>query len=178
MANEDNAPSTTSAKAAGASAVATPPKPGAKPAAPPKPASSSAQEIPDSGKMRRRIIWSCVWGFVIANFLMFLRFFFPRVLFEPETVHVIGYPSDFQIGVNEKYKQAYRIWVVKSLPVFSAFLPSARTWVARRIGSPPRTSSNAPVTGAVTLPKGSTLKGPHRGPWIAPTWSWGPKGRS
>jgi len=90
MANADGAPSTTSAKATGASAVATPPKPGAKPAAPPKPASSPAEDIPDSGKMRRRIIWSCVWGFFIANFLMFLRFFFPRALFEPDTVHVIG----------------------------------------------------------------------------------------
>jgi len=56
MANAGGAPSTTSGKTAEASAVATPPKPGAKPAAPPKPASSAAQEIPDSGKMRRRII--------------------------------------------------------------------------------------------------------------------------
>src|SRR5208337_2908277 len=171
MANADGAPSTTSGKAAGAGAVATPPKPEAKPAAPPKPASSSAQEIPDSGKMRRRIVWSCVWGFVIANFLMFLRFFFPRALFEPETVHVIGYPSDFQIGVNEKYKQAYRIWVVKEPPRLFCIFAKCTHLGCTPDWKPARTSSNAPATGAVTLPRELTLKGRRRGPWIAPTWS-------
>ena len=63
--------------------------------------------------MRRRLIWTAIWGYLAVNFLMFLRFFFPRALFEPSTVHTIGYPSDFSLGVNEKYKQADRIWVVK-----------------------------------------------------------------
>jgi cytochrome b6-f complex iron-sulfur subunit len=160
MANADGAPSTTSAKAAGASAVATPPKPGAKPAAPPKPASSSAQEIPDSGKMRRRIIWSCVWGFVITNFLMFMRFFFPRALFEPETVHVIGYPSDFQMGVNEKYKQAYRIWVVKEPPrLFCIYarcthLGCTPDWKA------PENKFKCPCHGSGYTPEGVNFEGP------------------
>jgi cytochrome b6-f complex iron-sulfur subunit len=64
-------------------------------------------------KLRRRIIWSCIGGYLAANFFMFLRFFFPRTLFEPSTVFHIGYPSDFALGVNEKYKQIARIWVVK-----------------------------------------------------------------
>ena len=116
MAITDGTPSTTLAKASESGAVATPPKPAAKPATPPKPPGAPAEGMPGSGNLRRRIIWSCVWGFVAANFLMFLRFFFPRALFEPEMVHGIGYASDFQIGVNEKYKQAYRIWVVKEPP--------------------------------------------------------------
>jgi cytochrome b6-f complex iron-sulfur subunit len=44
---------------------------------------------------------------------MFLRFFFPRTLFEPTTVFHIGYASDFALGVNEKFKQLARIWVIK-----------------------------------------------------------------
>ncbi len=52
-------------------------------------------------------------GYLTANFLMFLRFFFPRTLFEPTTVFHIGYPSDFALGVNEKFKQTARIWVIK-----------------------------------------------------------------
>ena len=71
---------------------------------------------PARDKLRRRLIWTAIWGYLTANFLMFLRFFFPRVLFEPDTVHNMGYPADFQIGVDEKYKQAYRIWVVKEPP--------------------------------------------------------------
>ncbi len=95
-----------------ATAVATPPKPAPKAPAAAK-GKPAAEEMPPSVKMRRRIIWSCVWGFVAANLLMFLRFFFPRALFEPSTVFKIGYPSDFQPGVDERFKQQYRIWVVR-----------------------------------------------------------------
>ena len=45
---------------------------------------------------------------------MFLRFFFPRVLFEPKSVFKIGYPSDFSFGVDTKYQKDYRIWVVRN----------------------------------------------------------------
>ncbi len=61
--------------------------------------------------MRRRIIWSCIYGYLGVNFLMFLRFFFPRILFEPKTVFSIGYPSDFALGVETKFQREYRIWV-------------------------------------------------------------------
>jgi hypothetical protein len=67
----------------------------------------------DPHKVRRRLIWTAVWAYLTANFLMFLRFFFPRALFEPSTIHTIGYPTGFQLGVNEDFKQAYRTWVVK-----------------------------------------------------------------
>lgn len=82
-------------------------------AAPAKSSKASAEQVSPSSKMRRRIIWSCVWGFIAANVLMFLRFFFPRALFEPSTVFKIGYPSDFQPGVDERFKAADRIWVVR-----------------------------------------------------------------
>lgn len=74
---------------------------------------ASGDEKPPAVKMRRRIVWTCVWGFVAANFLMFLRFFFPRALFEPSTVFRIGYPSDYNLGVDERFKQQHRIWVVR-----------------------------------------------------------------
>jgi len=88
----------------------------------PKPPAAAPSPVPQGGtapepsRLRRRIIWTCVWGFIAANFFMFLRFFFPRALFEPNTVNNIGYPGDFGVGVNEKFKQAYRIWVVKEPP--------------------------------------------------------------
>ncbi len=85
----------------------------AKPAGKPAPAARAAGPAPPTSKLRRRIIWSCIWAYLLGNFLMFLRFFFPRTLFEPTTVFHIGYPSDFALGVNEKYKQLARIWVVK-----------------------------------------------------------------
>jgi cytochrome b6-f complex iron-sulfur subunit len=45
---------------------------------------------------------------------MFLRFFLPRTIFEPSTVFRIGYPSDFGFGVDTKFQQQYRIWVVRN----------------------------------------------------------------
>jgi cytochrome b6-f complex iron-sulfur subunit len=74
-----------------------------------KPPESQPGIRPD--KMRRRLIWACVGGYLGVNFLMFLRFFFPRALFEPKTVFSIGYPSDFDLGVDTKFQRDYRIWV-------------------------------------------------------------------
>jgi cytochrome b6-f complex iron-sulfur subunit len=74
-------------------------------------AESAAQEPPL--KLRRRLVWGLIWGYLGVNFLMFLRFFFPRTLFEPSTVFSIGYPADFGIGVETKFQNDYRIWVVR-----------------------------------------------------------------
>jgi cytochrome b6-f complex iron-sulfur subunit len=63
---------------------------------------------------RRRIVTACTLGFLGTNFLMFLRFFFPRTLFEPKTVFRIGYPSDYGYGVDTKYQKDFRIWVVRN----------------------------------------------------------------
>jgi cytochrome b6-f complex iron-sulfur subunit len=63
---------------------------------------------------RRRFVRWAVLGTLGVNFLMFLRFFFPRVLFEPKTRFRIGYPSDFGFGVDTKFQSAHRIWVVRN----------------------------------------------------------------
>jgi cytochrome b6-f complex iron-sulfur subunit len=95
------------------------------PAAPTAPAAgatadtsgTSSNDAPqDAGvnRTRRRLIWACVWGYLGVNFLMFLRIFFPRVLFEPSTVFSVGYPSDFSIGVDTRFQQQYRVWVVRN----------------------------------------------------------------
>jgi cytochrome b6-f complex iron-sulfur subunit len=63
---------------------------------------------------RRRFAITCVFGFLAANLVMFARFFFPRVLFEPKTLFKIGYTSDFGFGVDTKFQKDYRIWVVRN----------------------------------------------------------------
>ena len=78
-----------------------------------KPAADSAAPAAPS-RVRRQLIWACIWGYLGVNFLMFLRFFFPRALFEPKTIFSIGYPSDFGIGVETKFQKDYRIWVVRN----------------------------------------------------------------
>ncbi len=90
----------------------------AKPA--PKEAATDASSGPpqdelvvETLKSRRRFTWAFVTGFLSINFLMFLRFFFPRTLFEPSPIFRVGFPSDFNLGVDERFKEAYRVWVVR-----------------------------------------------------------------
>jgi cytochrome b6-f complex iron-sulfur subunit len=64
-------------------------------------------------KNRRRLIWGLLGGYLGVNFLMFLRFFFPRALYEPNTNVNIGFPSAFQQGVNQQFLQSNRLWVVR-----------------------------------------------------------------
>lgn len=81
-----------------------------------KPAAKAKSEAEDAAKplkMRRRLVWAAIWGYLGVNFLMFLRFFFPRALFEPSSKFTIGYPSDFGIGVDTKFQKDYRVWVVR-----------------------------------------------------------------
>jgi cytochrome b6-f complex iron-sulfur subunit len=100
--------------AAAPKAAAPTAKPGPPKNAPQKGKSQDAAALNDEPlKMRRRFVWSTLTAFLITNFLMFLRFFFPRVLFEPSSKFRIGYPSDFGLGVDERFKQSHRIWVVR-----------------------------------------------------------------
>ncbi len=115
MPNQADAGSPADVKSRATATVAEPPKATSKPApaAPARAKVGGQTEKTPADKTRRRIIWSCIWGYLAANFLMFLRFFFPRALFEPSTVFHIGYASDFSLGVNEKWKQRARIWVIR-----------------------------------------------------------------
>ncbi len=73
-------------------------------------------------KLRRKLVVGSIVGVLGVNFFMFLRFFFPRTLFEPKTVFVVGYPSDFGFGVDTRFQQSDRIWMVRnSEGVFAIF---------------------------------------------------------
>jgi cytochrome b6-f complex iron-sulfur subunit len=41
------------------------------------------------------------------------RFFFPNVLFEPPQSFKIGFPENYDLGVDERWKDKFSIWVVK-----------------------------------------------------------------
>jgi cytochrome b6-f complex iron-sulfur subunit len=93
---------------------ASPAAPAPSPAAAAKPAAKAAPksyEPPDKG--RRRLIWAMIWSYLGINLLLFLRFFFPRALYEPNTVFSVGYPSDFALGINQQFLQSNRIWIVR-----------------------------------------------------------------
>ncbi len=63
--------------------------------------------------MRRRVIWGMIYGYLGINLLMFLRFFFPRALYEPNTIFNIGYPADFSMGIDQRFLMTNRAWVIR-----------------------------------------------------------------
>lgn len=56
--------------------------------------------------------WGAFLGGIGLGLMAFLRFMFPRVLFEPSPVFKAGKPSDYPDGeVSEKYKEEQRVWI-------------------------------------------------------------------
>jgi len=49
-----------------------------------------------------------------------LRFFFPNVTFEPPTKFKGGFPDTYSLGVDERFKDAYRCWIVRNNQGFYA----------------------------------------------------------
>ena len=88
--------------------------PAARTAAKPPSSVIEAAVDPPVNKMRRRIVWASIAGFLTTCFLMFLRFFLPRSITEPASVFKVGFPSDYSLGVDTKWQQQYRIWVDKT----------------------------------------------------------------
>ncbi|MFC1491293.1 ubiquinol-cytochrome c reductase iron-sulfur subunit [Nitrospinota bacterium] len=73
---------------------------------------------PPSGMDRRRFMswtaWFSVLGSLGVALVGFLRFLFPRVLFEPLTNFKAGPPSDYAIGsVDTRYVNAQRVWIIR-----------------------------------------------------------------
>jgi cytochrome b6-f complex iron-sulfur subunit len=69
----------------------------------------------DRVRMRRRdAVLHMMAGFLTLNLFAAMKFFFPRTLFEPKTKFTIGYPTDYEIGVDTKWQASRRIWVVKN----------------------------------------------------------------
>ena len=148
------------------------PSPAGKTPAPPPPKASLSQAIfkilkdpPDTDPLRvvtrrRKFVMASVLGVLGVNFLMFLRFFFPRALYEPKTRFRIGYPSDFGFGVDTKFQNQYRIWVVRNTE--GIFVISA---ICTHLGCTPdwKPSENkfkCPCHGSGYDPEGVNFEGP------------------
>jgi len=59
--------------------------------------------------------WLAFLGFITTATLGFLRYLFPRVLFEPPTAFRAGSPDDYVIGeVDTRWMEQYRVWVVRT----------------------------------------------------------------
>lgn len=85
------------------------------PAKPPA-AGPLVQSLPDPSvnQVRRYIVWGSFFSFLLVIGAAMTRFFLPRAIFEPSSIFRIGFPGDYALGVDTKWQQQYRIWVVRN----------------------------------------------------------------
>ena len=68
---------------------------------------------------RRRALYLLGWGFIGAFMATAvgasIRFFFPRILYEPPTKYKVGFPFEYSVGVSERFKKKFRVWIVREV---------------------------------------------------------------
>jgi cytochrome b6-f complex iron-sulfur subunit len=68
--------------------------------------------------LTRRQWMGCAWGAFTAASLLATgatgRMFFPNVLNEPPQQFKAGFPDDYQMGVDERWKDKFGIWIVRT----------------------------------------------------------------
>ncbi len=115
-ANPDLAGRTTSIASPGGAAA----KPAAPAPAAPKPAAAVPARDPDdtSPLLTRRAWIGLAWGAFSAASAAALaatgRFMFPNVLNEPPQQFKIGFPNEYGMGIDERWKEKYGIWVART----------------------------------------------------------------
>ncbi len=80
-----------------------------------------------SGMDRRRFLnysgWVGVLGSLAVGLLGFMRFLFPRVLFEPPNEFKAGSPADYAVGaVDTRWVISQRVWIIREEQGFYALL--------------------------------------------------------
>lgn len=120
--------------------VAAPP---AKPAAPPSVKKPKQDRPPEDDRgiwriSRRNFFsiagWASFFVFLATSTVATLRMMFPRILYEPPSAFKAGFQQDYIVGeVSEKYKDDYRVWVIRDPDGFYALLA-----ICTHLGCTPR----------------------------------------
>ncbi len=114
---------------------------------------------------RRRFLnysgWVAILGSLAVSLLGFLRFMFPRVLFEPPTAFKAGPPSEYAVGtVDTRYVLSHRVWIVREEDGFYAL-----SAICTHLGCTPRWLSSedkfkCPCHGSGFKRSGINFEGP------------------
>jgi cytochrome b6-f complex iron-sulfur subunit len=109
----DLAGKTTTAASTGGAAAKTATAPAAKPAA------AVARDPDDTSPLLTRRAWlGLAWGAFSAASAAALaatgRFMFPNVLNEPPQQFKAGFPTEYGVGVDERWKEKFGVWLVRT----------------------------------------------------------------
>jgi cytochrome b6-f complex iron-sulfur subunit len=116
----DLAGKTTSAASPGGAAARTAaPAAAATATAVPARAAASTRDPDDASPLLTRRAWmGLAWGAFSAASVAALaatgRFMFPNVLTEPPQQFVAGFPNEYGMGVDERWKEKFGVWIVRT----------------------------------------------------------------
>lgn len=131
---------------------------------------------------RRTILRSFGWTGVAAYFTflagLVTRYFWPRVLFEPPTSFVAGFPSEFSMGeVNTNYQNAYRVWIVREVTGMYALIAKCTHLGCTPVWNDSKNKFKCPCHGSGFTKAGINFEGPAPRPLERATIRKLPDGR-
>jgi len=108
-----------------------------------------------------RLGWGVFGVFTGITLLGFMRSAFPRILFQPPTTFMAGFPKDFTVGeISEKFKKDFRVWIIRTEEGFYALFAKCT-----HLGCTPRwlaaeTKFKCPCHGSGFYKTGINFEGP------------------
>jgi cytochrome b6-f complex iron-sulfur subunit len=123
--------------------------------------------VPLNPEMTRRSFLSLLgWAWVaftaatMGALSTMLRFAFPNVTFEPPLKFAAGFPNTYSIGVDERFKDGHRVWIVRNEKGFYAL-----STICTHLGCTPNwlqaeQKFKCPCHGSGYYPSGINFEGP------------------
>ncbi|HGY92600.1 MAG TPA: Rieske (2Fe-2S) protein [Planctomycetes bacterium] len=99
-------------------------------------------------------------GFFVLVLLAFMRFFFPRTLFEPKTKFKIGPPGDYDFGVDTRWQSKHRIWVIRNAEGLAVLLAKCTHLGCTPDWKEQENKFKCPCHGSGYTPEGVNFEGP------------------
>ena len=124
--------------------------------------------VEESGT-RRRLLGLLGWGSLISFCggvtVGSVRFFFPRILYEPPRQFMAGKPEDYQTGeVSTRMKKEQRVWMIRSEDGIYALIAICTHLGCTPIWHPNENRIKCPCHGSVFLLDGQNIAGPAPSP--------------
>ncbi len=111
-------------------------------------------------QQRRKFVSRSMTGFFVLLLLAFMRFFFPRTLFEPKTKFKIGPPGDYDFGVDTRWQSKHRIWVIRNAEGLAVLLAKCTHLGCTPDWKEQESKFKCPCHGSGFTPEGVNFEGP------------------
>jgi len=118
---------------------------------------------------RRRLLsflgWSSFASFCGGVSIGSLRFFFPRILYEPAQQFIAGKPEDYQVGeVSTRMKKEQRVWMIRNEQGIYALISVCTHLGCTPIWHSTENRIKCPCHGSNFLVDGQNIAGPAPSP--------------